>query len=135
MGSGYIHVVAALALREGRVLLCQRPAHKEHGGQWEMPACKVEPGEDLKAAATRLLARELGVKVTYVALPVWKQDYPERTLRIVFAPVEFEGEPHNLAHSALQWTTPQEALQLRLATLVRTFVETILIKQTDNTMA
>lgn len=135
MAPTYAQVVASLVLRDGRVLLVQRPAHKEHGGQWELPAGRMQPGEDVKAAATRLLAKELGVKVSYAALPVWRHDDPERSLRIVFAPVEFEGEPRCPEQSSLRWSTPQEALALELAALVRIFVETVLIKQTDSTMA
>jgi hypothetical protein len=35
-----IRVVAAVIEQEGRFLLCQRPAHKRHGNQWELDSDK-----------------------------------------------------------------------------------------------
>lgn len=48
---------------EGRLLLQQRPLGKHHGGLWEFPGGKVEPGETPAAALARELAEELGIAV------------------------------------------------------------------------
>jgi len=56
-----IRVVAAVAVRRGRVLVCQRAAAKRHPGQWEFPGGKVEPGETLPQALRRELREELRV--------------------------------------------------------------------------
>jgi len=57
-------LVAACALidRDGRILMSQRPAGKDHAGQWEFPGGKVEVGETPERAATRELYEELGVE-------------------------------------------------------------------------
>ena len=57
--------VAAVALLDGggRVLMQRRPEGREHGGLWEFPGGKVEPGESGEMAARRELAEELGVVV------------------------------------------------------------------------
>ena len=39
----------------GRVLITQRPAHKQLGGLWEFPGGKVEPGEAPETALIREL--------------------------------------------------------------------------------
>lgn len=57
-------LVAAAALldADGRVLLAQRPVHKTHGGLWEFPGGKIEPGETPEAGLIRELREELGVE-------------------------------------------------------------------------
>jgi 8-oxo-dGTP pyrophosphatase MutT (NUDIX family) len=50
-------VVAAVIERDGRLLVCQRPAHKRHGGLWEFPGGKCDPGESDAEAARRELSR------------------------------------------------------------------------------
>src|SRR5450432_2765139 len=59
-------VVAAVIQRGDEYLICQRPAHKRHGGLWEFPGGKLEPGETTFDAATRELREELDVHVVAV---------------------------------------------------------------------
>lgn len=61
-------VGAALLDGRGQVLVQQRPAGKQHGGLWEFPGGKVEPGETPEAALVRELAEELGITVAADAL-------------------------------------------------------------------
>ena len=56
-------VAVALIDADGRVLLQQRPAHKEHGGLWEFPGGKLHEGELPEAALIRELKEELGIVV------------------------------------------------------------------------
>ncbi|MCJ2183050.1 (deoxy)nucleoside triphosphate pyrophosphohydrolase [Novosphingobium sp. 1949] len=46
---------------DGRILLQKRPAHTMHGGLWEFPGGKVDPGESAEQAAVREMEEELGV--------------------------------------------------------------------------
>ncbi len=55
-------VVAALIVREGRILICQRTRHQTMPLKWEFPGGKVEPGEELVPALQRELEEELGIK-------------------------------------------------------------------------
>ena len=58
-----VEVVAALILNtEGRVLAVKCPEHK-HGGGWEFPGGKIEPGETPRDAVSREIAEDLGVQV------------------------------------------------------------------------
>ncbi len=57
-----IEVAAALAEREGRVFLARRSPDKRHGGLWELPGGKVEPGEDAASALARELREEMGLE-------------------------------------------------------------------------
>ena len=56
-------VAVALMGRDGRVLMQQRRADRAHGGLWEFPGGKVEPGESLESAAIREIDEELGVSL------------------------------------------------------------------------
>ena len=128
-----VRVVAAVAWRQGRVLLCRRPAHKHHGGLWEFPGGKVEAGETPAQAMVREVEEELAVPVVHVGAPLWTRDDPGRPLTLVFLPVEFHGEPACVEHSAHAWSTPREALAMDLAPLDRAFLETVLLPMAEAT--
>lgn len=58
-----VEVVAAIVLDgKGRVLAVKCPEHK-HGGGWEFPGGKIEPGEAAQDAVAREIREELGVQV------------------------------------------------------------------------
>lgn len=121
-----IRVLAAVIARGDRYLICQRPPHKRHGGLWEFPGGKLEPGEDDAHAAGRELREELGVEVTAVGaerLGVHDEGSP---FHIAFVPVDIAGEPACLEHSALRWATVAELCALPLAPSDRRFVESML---------
>lgn len=54
--------VTAAVIRDGeRVLICKRPVGKRHGGLWEFPGGKVEPGETLFECIVRECREELSI--------------------------------------------------------------------------
>jgi len=118
-----IRVVAAVAERTGRFLVCQRPAGKRHGGLWEFPGGKLEPGECAPDAARRELAEELGVEVLACGDQLFTIDDPGSRFVIEFHPVTFAGEPVCLEHAALAWVSVADLLALDLAPGDRRFVE------------
>ena len=54
-------VVAALIVKDDKVLICQRTRHQTMPLKWEFPGGKIEPGEKLEAALHRELEEELGI--------------------------------------------------------------------------
>lgn len=102
-----IRVVAAIIERHGRLLVCRRPEHKRHGGLWEFPGGKVEPGESHADALRRELREELAVEVVDVGEVVFSRADPGSPFVIDFVPVTIEGEPRALEHSALAWVAPE----------------------------
>ena len=56
-------VAAVLRDADARVLVQRRPAHKEHGGLWEFPGGKVEPGEAPGQALVREILEELTLEI------------------------------------------------------------------------
>jgi len=55
--------VAAIIVRNSRLLICQRRRDKAFPLKWEFPGGKVEAGESLADALTREISEELGVRV------------------------------------------------------------------------
>jgi mutator protein MutT len=96
-------VVAAVIQRADDYLICQRPSHKRHGGLWEFPGGKLEPGETIHDAARRELHEELGVEVAEVGELIFAIEDPGSDFTIEFHPVEIDGEPRCLEHSAHAW--------------------------------
>jgi 8-oxo-dGTP diphosphatase len=110
-----IRVVAAVIRRGPQYLMCLRPQEKRHGGLWEFPGGKCEPGESDLDATTRELQEELGVRVTSVGDPLLIVADPGTRYDIVFLPTLIDGEPQPLEHDALEWHTPESLLLLPLA--------------------
>ena len=57
-------VVAALIVRGGEVLICQRRPDQPMALQWEFPGGKIEAGESPEEALARELDEELGIQAT-----------------------------------------------------------------------
>lgn len=118
-----VPVVAAVIERDGRVLVGRRPREKRHGGLWEFPGGKIDPGEDAERAASRELAEELSLTVTSVGSRLFSIADEASPFQIDFYPVVAEGEPVPHEHEELGWFTPRELLALDLAPADRAFSE------------
>lgn len=117
-----VRVLAAVVEREGTFLLCRRPLEKRHGGLWEFPGGKMEPGEDVGAALGRELREELGVGVSEVGEVEWSVTDPGSPFVIEFVPVGIVGEPRCIEHLALDWVALERTRTLPLAPADRRFV-------------
>jgi mutator protein MutT len=118
-----VRVLAAVIERAGRYLICLRPGHKRHGGSWEFPGGKLEPGESLLEAARRELVEELGVQARHIGATLYSELDPGSHFQIEFVPVEIRGEPHCLEHDELRWVTLAQMRELPLAPADRRFAE------------
>ena len=104
-----IEVVAALIWREGKFLICQRPANKKRALLWEFVGGKVEQGETKRQALIRECFEEL-------ALPVEPKDvfmevthvYPDVTVHLTLYNATAEGEPQKLEHNDIKWIAPSQ---------------------------
>lgn len=105
-------LVAACALvdADGRVLLAQRPAHKQLGGLWEFPGGKVEPGETPEETVVRELHEELGIETKTACLaPLTFASHSYETFNLLmplFVCRRFWGIPQPLEAQQLKWVRP-----------------------------
>ena len=120
-----IRVVAAVISRGDKLLVCQRPLDKRHGGLWEFPGGKCEPGESDADAIRRELVEELGVEAVEVGEPDLELADADSPYVIAFLSVRIVGEPSPHEHSALEWGTPAALRCLPLAPSDRCYVDHI----------
>ena len=116
-------VIAAVIARGDKLLVCQRPVHKRHGGLWEFPGGKIEPGESDETAARRELAEELGVHVESVGEAEVEIADAGSPFLIAFVPVEVSGTPVCHEHTAMTWAALSELALFPLAPSDRRYVE------------
>ena len=119
-------VLAAVIQRSGRYLVCQRPRHKRHGGLWEFPGGKLEPGETVLEAARRELREELAVDVVRVGSPMMAVRDPGSSFLVEFTAVEIVGEPSLIEHDDLAWLEPGELIDIELAPSDARFARSLL---------
>ena len=108
--------VAALALRDdrGRWLMHRRPLHKHHGGLWEFPGGKVEPGERPREALVREIQEELGLSLaSHAVQPVAFADEDEtrgtKPIVIMLYSSAWDGSPvAALEGGEIAWFRPRE---------------------------
>jgi len=101
--------VAAVAIRDGRVLVCRRPAGTHFAGKWEFPGGKVEPGESDGEALRREMMEELGVEAEVIRL-VGRHDhhYGDRHVALHFYTVRLTGEVKPIDCDDPRWIEPGE---------------------------
>lgn len=116
-------VLAAVILQEGRYLVCQRPAHKHHGGLWEFPGGKVEQGESLSDAAQRELKEELNLETITTGQVELIVNDESSGYSICFVSVVVMGQPTLNEHSNMIWATEDQLLSLPLAPSDKVFAE------------
>jgi 8-oxo-dGTP diphosphatase len=104
-------VVAALILKDGKVLVCQRTRHQPMPLKWEFPGGKIEEGEQPRDALWRELDEELGIDARIgEEVARIQHDYKgggsvELRFYVVHA---FNGEIENRIFRDVRWATRSE---------------------------
>ena len=117
--AGRHHVVAAMLVRDGAILLCQRSARRAwYPGVWDLPGGHVEQNETTTDALARELREELGVVFSEpLGDPLFSMVTDEFEMR-VWVVRRWDGPPSNCApeeHDEVTWFETAEVPPLRLA--------------------
>ena len=99
-------VVAALIVRNGKLLVCQRTRHQTMPLKWEFPGGKIEEGEQPRDALRRELDEELGIEATIGdELARIQHEYPNGSVvELRFYIVrEYKGDLENRIFKDIQW--------------------------------
>jgi len=104
-------VAAALILKNGKLLICQRTRHQPFPLKWEFPGGKIEASETPRNALRRELEEELGVdaKIGDEVIRI-QHTYPRGgAVELRFFLVEdFAGEIENLIFKDVRWVARKE---------------------------
>ena len=104
-------VVAALIIRDSKILICQRTEDQAMPLKWEFPGGKVERDEDLKDALHRELEEELGIDaVIGRKIAGIQHTYANgASLELYFYRVDqFKNEIENLIFHDVRWVDRKE---------------------------
>ena len=118
-------VVAAVTLRDGKVMICQRRPGVHNGLKWEFPGGKIEAGESPEAALRRELSEELAIeaRVGRVCDAIYYR-YPDRDVLVLFYLCEIvSGEPKQIDCNAIAWAAFEELKDYDFAGADARFVE------------
>lgn len=104
-------VVAAVILRDSKILVCQRRRDDSHALQWEFPGGKVERGEIPEEALARELLEELGISAA-IGKELFRTRHRYReygqTLELIFfqASIDRSAPLQNLVFEGFEWADP-----------------------------
>lgn len=103
-------VVAAVILRDGRILVCQRSRKDTFPLKWEFPGGKVRAGEEPKNALVRELREELGVSAR-IGEEIFRTRHKYSQMRddvelIVYQAHLASSALENLVFETIEWVEP-----------------------------
>ena len=110
-GPALRYVVAALIVRGGEILICQRRPDQPMALQWEFPGGKIEAGETPEQALARELDEELGIHAA-IGPRITRIRHNYRHGGAVdlqfFSVHSFDGEIENRIFKQVLWTRLEE---------------------------
>lgn len=104
-------VVAALIMKDGKVLVCQRTRHQTMPLKWEFPGGKIEEGEQPRDALRRELDEELGIdaKIGEEVARIRHEYKSGNAVELRFYAVHhYKGEIENRIFRDLRWSSRSE---------------------------
>lgn len=108
-----IRVVGAAIIRDGKVLVAQRPYSNApyKSLKWEFPGGKIEQGESEVDAVRREISEELDCIIDVDGLlPEMEYEYPDFILRMTICICHLcaTSEPKCVEHNQIGWFEPQQ---------------------------
>ncbi|HXZ31865.1 MAG TPA: (deoxy)nucleoside triphosphate pyrophosphohydrolase [Terriglobales bacterium] len=104
-------VVAALIMKDGKVLVCQRTRHQTMPLKWEFPGGKIEEGEQPRDALRRELDEELGIDASIgEEVARIRHEYKSgNSVELRFYVVrQYKGEIENRIFRDVRWSARSE---------------------------
>lgn len=120
-----LEVVAALIIKDGRLMICQRPNFKSRPLLWEFPGGKVEENETKEQALKRECKEELDISIEVTELYTEViHTYPDVSIHLSLFKAHIEkGEPRLIEHNDLQWITLNQLDKFNFCPADKTIIE------------
>jgi 8-oxo-dGTP diphosphatase len=119
-------VVAALIMKDGKVLVCQRTRHQTMPLKWEFPGGKIEEGEQPRDALRRELDEELGIdaRIGEEVARIRHEYKSGNSVELRFYVVnQFKGEIENRIFREVRWSERSELPSYDFLEADRTLVQ------------
>lgn len=102
--------VAIIWNKQGQILIDKRRKQGLHGGFWEFPGGKIEPGETVEACIKREIMEELGIVIEVgESLMTIEHDYTKFTVTLCVHNCHYiSGEPQTIECDEIRWVTLDE---------------------------
>ena len=126
-------VVAAIIVRDGRVLACQRSRESRFALKWEFPGGKVQAGETPQAALERELNEELGMRAK-IGEEIFRTEHKYEQMHGV-CPVDFfkarveSGETENRIFERIEWVEPGKLKEMDFLEADRELIEKLAARE------
>jgi 8-oxo-dGTP diphosphatase len=104
-------VVAALILKDNKLLVCQRTKHQTMPLKWEFPGGKIEEGEQPREALRRELDEELGIdaRIDEQVSRIRHEYKNGGSVELHFFAVRvFQGQVENKIFKEIRWAERRE---------------------------
>ncbi len=130
MSKPHLTVSAAIIFNDARdrLLITRRRSGGPHGGLWEFPGGKVEPGETPQDCLGREIREELGIDLCDI-IPYMTVDHEYEPFTITlhtFSCLIAKGEPRPIACSDLKWVQVPELLSFSFPEADRAVIDQLL---------
>jgi 8-oxo-dGTP diphosphatase len=104
-------VVAAIIVRDGNILACQRSAAGKFPLKWEFPGGKVQPNETPEVALARELTEELNIAAT-IGPQIFRTHHKyaemDEAVELLFFKAEIDSdEIENRVFNDMRWLSPE----------------------------
>lgn len=105
-----MEVTAAIIKDRDAILICRRPAGKQHPLLWEFPGGKMEPGETPEQCVVRECREELDITLEVLApfATVTRREKGEEVRIQFFLCALRQGKPKAMEHQDMQWIRPAQ---------------------------